>query len=169
MITSGKVTSPSGEEGEIEVLTMDEKIGLFVEEHPDAAMITLRRDGSAHMARIEVGVVDGRIWSSGGPELVRTRNLKRDPRCSLFVFVAHPEWVGLETKVSLLEGPEDAQMHVELMRARHGDAAPEGMVLGHDDELGRDRLYSEEEYLSHIERDGRLIYEFEIERAYGNF
>jgi hypothetical protein len=120
------------------------------------------------MARIEIAIVGDRIWSSGGPELVRTKNLRHDPRCSLFVFGPHPVWVGLETKVSLLKGPQAGELHVKLMRARHGDASPQGMVLGHDDELGEDRLYTEEEYLSHIATDRRLIYDFEIERTYEN-
>ena len=52
---------------------MDDRLRAFIERHPDAAMITYRPDGTAHMARIELGVVDGRIQSSGsrvtGPRL----------------------------------------------------------------------------------------------------
>jgi hypothetical protein len=91
---------------------MDERLKTFIDRNPDAAVITLRRDGSAHMARIEVAVVDGRLWSSGSPASVRTRNLQRDPRCSLFVFGPHPDWAGLETEVTMLDGPDAAYHHV---------------------------------------------------------
>lgn len=148
---------------------MDEQLRTFIDHYPDAAMITLRRDGSAHMARIEVAVVDGRVWSSGGPNLVRTKNLRRDPRCSLFVFGPHPHWVGLETEVMLLDGPDSPYLHIRLMRARHKRSAPDGKILGHDDKLGHDREYSEDEYVEHIRAEQRLIYDFDIRRAYGNY
>lgn len=38
-----------------------EEIAAFVAEHPDTAMITRRPDGAAHMARIEVAVLDGHL------------------------------------------------------------------------------------------------------------
>jgi hypothetical protein len=148
---------------------MDSRIAQFVKRYPDAAMITLRPDGSAHMARIEVAVVEGRIWSSGAEDLVRTRNLRQDPRCSLFVFGPHPDWVGLETQVNLFDGAESVDMHVKLVGERHKGLVPEGMVMGHDDRIGGDRLYSMDEYTRHIACDKRLIYDFEIKRVYGNF
>lgn len=148
---------------------MEERLKAFIDRTPDAAMITVRRDGSAHMARIEVAVVDGKLWSSGSPDSVRTRNLRRDPRSSLFVFGPHPNWVGLETKVTILDGPEAPYLHVRFARARHGDGAPEGTILGHDDELGHDRPYSEDEFVEHIRATGGLLYEFAIERSYGNY
>jgi len=148
---------------------MNERIATFIEGHPDAAMITLRPDGTSCMARIELAIVDGRIWSSGRPGLVRTGNLRRDRRCSLFVFGPHPVWVGLETEVTMLDGPDAPNLHVRLMRARHKDTAPAGIIMGHDDKLGHDRAYSEDEYLEHIRTEQGLIYQFEVLRAYGNY
>jgi hypothetical protein len=148
---------------------VDERIAQFVKKHPDAAMATNRPDGSTHVARIELAVVNGRIWSSGSDSLVRTKNLRRDPRCTLFVFGPHPDWVGLETVVDLVDGPESPRFHLELMRERHKDVAPVGMVMGHDDEIGGDRLYREDEYIDHITSENRLIYDFQIRRAYGNY
>ncbi len=145
-----------------------EKALRFVGTYPDAAMVTLRADGSAHMARVEVGVVDGHICSTGSPALVRTRNLRRDPRCSLFVFGPHPHWLGLETEVTILDGPEAPGLIVDLMAARHKDAAPPGMVLAHDDELGRDRPYTREELMAHAGQEGLFVYDFRVLRAYGN-
>jgi hypothetical protein len=148
---------------------MDEQLKAFIESNQDAAMVTLREDGTAHMARIEVTVIDGRLWSSGGATLVRTRNLRRDPRCSLFVFAPHPHWVGLETTVTMLDGPDAPDLHVHLMREKHKDIAREGMILAYDYELERDRPYTEDEYLEHVRARQRLIYEFNIHRAYGYY
>lgn len=96
---------------------MDDRLRAFIERHPDAAMITYRSDGTAHMARIELGVVDGRIQSSGAPSLVRDRHVRRDPHCSLFVFGPHPDWVGLETEVTVLDGDDAPERLVALMQA----------------------------------------------------
>jgi hypothetical protein len=141
----------------------------FINRYPDAAMITSRADGTAHMARIELSVVDGRIRTSGSPKLVRTRHVRRDPRCSLFVFGPAPHWLGLETRASILDGPDAPQLLLALMRSRHRDRTPPGMVLGHDYELGQDRLYPEQEYLDHVRAEQRFVFDFEIIRAYGNW
>ena len=140
---------------------------VFVEQFPDAGMVTLRRDGSAHVARIELGVVDGQIMTSGGPELIRTRHLRRDSRCTLFVFGPHPQWLGLETRARILDGGQAPQLLMALMRARHGDNAPPGSVLAHDDELERDRLYPEQEYLDLVRAAGRFVITFDVLRGYG--
>ncbi|MDT7644537.1 MAG: hypothetical protein QOC75_1537 [Pseudonocardiales bacterium] len=141
----------------------------FINRYPDAAMITSRADGTAHMARIELSVVDGRIRTSGSPKLVRMRHVRRDPRCSLFVFGPAPHWLGLETRASILDGPDAPQLLLALMRSRHRDRTPPGMVLGHDYELGQDRLYPEQEYLDHVRAEQRFVFDFEIIRAYGNW
>ncbi len=148
---------------------MEEKLARFVLDNPDAAMVTHRADGTSHMARIELGLVDGRLWGTGSAKLVRTRNLRRDPRSSLFVIAPYPQWAGLETTVTILEGPDVAPLLASLMRARHPGKAPEGKVFAHDDLLGRDRVYSEAEYTERVIADERLIYEFTILRAYGKY
>src|SRR5262245_13459841 len=84
----------------------DAQVGDFAARYPDAAMITIRADGATHMARVELAVLDGQLWATGSAKLVRTRNLRRDPRCSLFVFGPHPHWLGLETKATILDGPD---------------------------------------------------------------
>ncbi|MGC7316745.1 hypothetical protein RA986_17340, partial [Mycobacteroides abscessus subsp. massiliense] len=52
--------------------------------------------------------------------------------------------------------------------ARHG-IDPGGTVLAHDDELGRDRPYTESEYLAHARATELLIYDFGVLKAYGNY
>jgi hypothetical protein len=145
------------------------RVAAFIDRYPDAAMITSRVDGRAHMARIELGVVAGRIRTSGSPGLVRTRHVRRDPRCSLFVLGQAPYWLGLETRANILDGQDVPGLLVELMRSRDRGRTPPGMVLGHDYELGRDRLYPEGEYLDHVRADRRFVFDFEIVRAYGNW
>ncbi len=148
---------------------MDDRLQTFIVRTPDAAMITYRLDGTAHMARIELAVVDGRIESSGAPSLVRDRHVRRDPRCSLFVFGPHPNWLGLETEVTVVDGDDAPGRLVALMQARHGDEMPEGMVLGHDEALGHDRPYTVDEYIQSVREQHRSVYEFEVKRAYGNY
>jgi hypothetical protein len=141
----------------------------FVVRHPDAAMITLRQDGTPHMARVELGVVDERIATTGSPTLVRTRNLRRDSRCSLFVFGPHPWWMALETEVTILDGPNAPDMLIRLMRARHGVTTAPGMVMAHDDSIAGDRAYSNDEYINHVRNHQLMVFQFTILRVYGNY
>jgi hypothetical protein len=71
--------------------------------------------------------------------------------------------------VTILDGSDAPSLHLRLMRATHAVSAPAGMVMGHDDELGHDRAWPVDEYLEHVRSERRLIYEFSIERIYGNF
>jgi hypothetical protein len=71
--------------------------------------------------------------------------------------------------VTVLDGDDAPERLVALMRARHGDATAEGTVLGHDETLGRDRPYTVDEYIRSVREQHRLVYEFEVKRAYGNY
>lgn len=142
----------------------------FVRCHPDAAVCSLRADGTVHTARVELAVVDGRIRSAAAPGLVRVRNLRRDPRCSLFVFGPHPHWLGLDAIASLLDaanGHDGPALLMAALRARHRERTPPGAVYAHDDELGRDRLFTEDEFLDRARAEGRFVVDFEISRTYG--
>jgi hypothetical protein len=81
----------------------------------------------------------------------------------------HPHWVGLETEVAIIEGSDVAPRVARFMQARHGAAAPPGVVLGHDDAVGHDRLFDFDEYVEYARGQGRLPYEFDVRRAYGNY
>ena len=78
----------------------------FLDAHHAAAMITLRADGTPHAVRVGVALVDGMLWSSGTHDRLRTGLLRRDPRCTLFVFDPTRRYLTLETIVTILEGPE---------------------------------------------------------------
>jgi PPOX class probable F420-dependent enzyme len=123
----------------------------FLEQNRAAAMVTLREDGTPHVARVGVGLVDGKLWSSGTQARIRTKHLRRDPRSTLFVFDAANawRWLGLETTVTILDGPDAPQLNLTLYRTLAGE--PEDL----------------EEYLKAMVTEQRLIYEFEVNRTYG--
>ncbi len=132
---------------------MDERVRAFLEEHHSAIMTTLRRDGTRHVARVGVGLVDGKLWSSGTDSRVRTKHLRRDPRSALCVFDAgDPQhWLGLETTVDILDGPERVEQNLALYR----------VLAGEPTDLA--------EYTQAMVDEGRLVYQFNIKRAYGQF
>lgn len=131
---------------------MDERVVTFLENHHDAVMTTTKKDGTPHVARIGIGLVDGKLWSSGTQDRVRTGHLRRDPRSTLMVMGDNRwEWMGLETTVTILDGPDAPQLNLKLYRALAGEP---------DDP---------DEYLTAMVAEKRLIYEFEIANAYGQF
>lgn len=123
----------------------------FVGNNHSAVMVTLRADGMPHVARVGVGLVDGRLWSSGTQGRLRTKHLRRDPRCTLFVFSDRnrQEWLGLETTVTILDGPDAPELNLRLYRALAGE--PKDL----------------DEYLRAMVDERRLIYEFEVGHTYG--
>lgn len=133
--------------------TVDRNVEQFLTHNHDAVMTTLKRDGTPHVARMALAVVDGRLWSSGTQSRVRTKHLRRDPRCTLFVFGGErQEWLGLETEVEVLDGTDAPQLNLRLYRAITGRQP---------DDL--------DEYLAAMVDEGRLIYEFTVLRAYGQY
>lgn len=131
---------------------MDERVETFLENHHDAVMTTTKKDGTPHVARIGIGLFDGKLWSSGTQDRVRTGHLRRDPRSTLMVMGDNRwEWMALETRVTILDGPDAPQLNLELYRVLAGEP---------DDP---------DEYLTAMVAEKRLIYEFEIANAYGQF
>lgn len=132
---------------------MDERVQDFLEQHHSAIMCTLKRDGAAHVARIGVGLVEGKLWSSGTATRLRTKHLRRDPRATLCVLDGSNayHWLGLETKVTILDGPDAVDQNLALYRLLAGEP---------DDEA---------EYREAMAREQRLIFEFSIERSYGQY
>ncbi len=131
----------------------------YLADHHSAAMITTATDGTAKVARVGVALVDGRVWSSGTTSRVRTRRLRRDPRCTLFVFDAGFSWLALETTVTIIDGPGAAAENVRLFREMQG--RPAGPLQWYGREL------DEQQFLRAMADEGRLIYEFDVHRAYG--
>jgi uncharacterized pyridoxamine 5'-phosphate oxidase family protein len=130
----------------------------FLKDNNTAAMVTVGRDGFAKVARVAVVMVDGRLWSSGTRDRARTRRLRRDPRCTLYVHTPGFAWLGLETTVTILEGPDVPALSLRMFREVQG--RPTGPVswFGGDVE--------EDAFLQMMVDEGRVIYEFEVHRTY---
>ncbi|MPZ99336.1 MAG: TIGR03618 family F420-dependent PPOX class oxidoreductase [Dehalococcoidia bacterium] len=147
---------------------MDDRLRTFLEQHRAAVMTTLRADGTPHVARVGVGMVDGRLWSSGTQGRVRTRHVRRDPRSTLFVFdPANPAvWAGIEATVTVLDGPEAPEQNLRFFRTLQQGMAGQSQP-GHLMWFGEPQ--SEEDFLRIMAEEQRLIYEFEVTRYYGMF
>jgi len=148
-------------------MPLDDKATAFITANRDAAMVALRRDGTPHVTRIVAGVVDGVLMSSGTQSRLRTRLLKRDPRCTLFFFETTPgagrafgSYLTIETTVTIHDGPEGLRRSVEYFKRIMG-TTPDGKVS-----YGG-KTYTEAEALEALERDGRILYEFNVNRVYG--
>ena len=131
---------------------MDDRVREFLEQNHSAVMTTLKKDGAPHVAMVGVGLVDGKLWSSGTHTRVRTKHLRRDPRSTLLVLGPHRySWLAVESVVTILEGPDAVDQNLALYRA----------LAGEPDDLA--------EYRTAMVREQRLIYEFSIERTYGMY
>src|SRR5205809_5293623 len=136
----------------------------FVESNRSAVMVTLKEDGMPHVARIGVGLVDGKLWSSGTQIRIRTKHLRRDPRSTLFVFDAEFRWLGLESRVTILDGPDAPELNLRLFQVmQQGMGVPAGQINWFG------RTISREEFLKTMVEEKRLIYEFEIIRSSGMY
>jgi PPOX class probable F420-dependent enzyme len=143
---------------------MDAAALAFLEKTRSAAMTTLRADGSPHTVRVGIAVVDGKIWSSGTQTRARTRHLRRDPRSTLFVFDGTPRYLTLECKTTILEGPavpEQSLRLFQVMQEGMSPAPPAGKIMWYG------VLKTADEFLQAMRDEQRIIYEFEVVRAYG--
>ena len=132
---------------------MDDAVRAFLEGNHGAVMATLKRENTPHVARIGIGLVQGRLWSSGTQKRVRTANIRRDPRATLCVLSQGSpwEWMGLETTVTILDGPDAVDQNLALYRTLAGE--PKDL----------------DEYRRAMVAEERLIYEFDIHKAYGTY
>jgi PPOX class probable F420-dependent enzyme len=131
----------------------------FLETNHSAAMITISKDGEPKVARVGVALVDGNLWSSGTEDRIRTRRLRRDPRCTLYVHDAGFAWLGLDTTVTILDGPDAPELNLRMMRQMQG--IPEGPLNWFGKEL------TETEFLQTMVDEQRVVYQFEVHHTYG--
>ena len=147
-------------------MELDAKATAFIKANRDAGMTALRRDGTPHMTRIVAGLVDGKLLSSATESRLRTKLLRRDPRCTLFFFETTPgagrafgAYMTLETTVTIHDGAEGRRRSVEYFKSIFGST--DGKVT-----YGGKQM-TEAEALEALERDGRILYEFNVNRVYG--
>ena len=143
---------------------IDQQVTAFLEAVHSAAMVTYRRDGTAHAVRVGVALVDGKVWSSGTQSRLRTKHLRRDARSTLFVFDDQWRWLSLECTVNILDGPDAPEQNLRLFRVMQRDMGVEG-----DRILWYGQPKTPEEFLQTMRDEGRLVYEFEVRRAYGMY
>lgn len=147
---------------------MDQKVADYLADHRAAAMITIRPDGSPHAVRCGIALVDGKLWSSGTRSRKRTQYLRRDPRCTLFVFGSTAEdqfsYLSLDTRVTVLDGPDAPELNVQLFTVMQAAMnPPEGSLLWNGKPLRLD------EFRRAMIDEERLIYQFEITGRHGMF
>ena len=140
-------------------MSLSDSQRAFLEQNHQAAMITVGQDGRPRVARVGVCMVDGNLWSSGTQARVRTNRLRRDPRCTVFVFDSGWGWLALDTTVRVLDGPDAPELSLRLFRLMQN--RPDGPLSWFNGEL------SPEDFLRAMEDEQRLIYQFEIIRGYG--
>ncbi|TMK44023.1 MAG: hypothetical protein E6G66_14585 [Actinobacteria bacterium] len=131
----------------------------FLADHHSAAMVTVAPDGIAKVARVGVALVDGKLWSSGTADRIRTRRLRRDPRCTLYVHDQAFAFLALETTVTILEGPDAPALNLALFRLMQGK--PTGPLSWFGGDL------AEDDFVAQMAAEQRLIYEFEPHHTYG--
>jgi PPOX class probable F420-dependent enzyme len=133
---------------------MDERIEKFLKDNHLAVMTTLRPDGSPHSVMVGVGLVDGRLWSSGTQDRVRTKHLRKDNRATLLLLNRdNPwSWISIDSHVTILDGPDAVDRNQALYEVITG-GPPENL----------------EEYRQAMVDERRLIYEFSIDRTYGSY
>jgi hypothetical protein len=148
-------------------MTLDAKATAFINANRDAAMVALRRDGTPHVTRIVAGLVNGALVSSGTRTRLRTKLLKRDPRCTLFFFETTPGagrafggYLSVEATVTIHDGPEALRRSVEYFKTIMGTTADGKVTYGGN-------AMTEDEALEALERDERILYEFNVIRTYG--
>jgi PPOX class probable F420-dependent enzyme len=147
---------------------MNQQEREFLEQNHAAAMITLWPDGTPHVVRVGVALVDGKLWSSGTRRRVRTAHLRREPRAALFVFDPSGSrawaWLALEARVTILEGNDVPEQSVRLFRVMQAGMSRQPQP-GNLFWEGQER--SVEEFQRIMVEEQRLIYEFEVTRTYG--
>ena len=142
-------------------MTFSDKERAFLKKSHGAAMITLRPDGTPHAVRVGVALVDGKLWSSGIPDRVRTKHLRRDPRCTVFVFEAGYGFLTVEGRATILDGPDAADLNVRLFQIMQAGRPDPNKLAWY----GQDKTI--DEFRKTMRDEHRLIYEIEPLRTYG--
>jgi PPOX class probable F420-dependent enzyme len=96
----------------------------FLREHRNAVLATWRRDGRLQMSPVTVGLDGaGRAIFSSRDTAYKVRNLRRDPRATLCVFVKAfiGPWVQIEGTAEIVTLPEAMEPLVDYYRHLAGE------------------------------------------------
>lgn len=130
---------------------LNEKMMEFIRREKAAIVVTTRKDGSSHTARVTAGIVNGKLWTSGTQNRVRVKHLRANPRASIAIVANNGDWLGIEANVTLLDGPDAPQNCLALRRASGNEPA------------------DVEGFLKTMVEEKRLICQFEPVRIYGRY
>ena len=97
---------------------LNEKMLAFLRKHHSAIIVTVRKNGTPHTARVTAGLVDGKVWISGTQTRVRTRHMRDNPNVALSVLAddGTGQWLGIEGRAILHEGPDVPDRALALRR-----------------------------------------------------
>jgi PPOX class probable F420-dependent enzyme len=131
---------------------MDERAREFLRDNHAGIIVSVRKDGSPHVARVTVAYFDDKVWTSGTQTRVRTKHLRANPHAAITVLKQDDNWnwLGIEGKVTVHELPEALDKLLQIRRLTGRD--PEDL------EAFRRTMYEEQ----------RLVFEMTPERTYGN-
>lgn len=154
---------------------MDERVRAFLDANHLGTMTTFRIDGAAHSAHVAVGLVGGKLWSSGTARRMRTAFLRLNPSARLLVFPTREggyatyhhggaglAYLGLDANVTILEGEDVPDLSIELFKVLQPYAPPGTLIWER-----QPRTY--DEFRQIMRDEGRVIYEFEVTRVYGRY
>lgn len=137
----------------------------FIAAHPHAAMVTVGADGRPKAVKMEAAVVDGRLESASHADKVRTRRLRRDPRCTLYFADGGYRWLSLETNVEIVSGPDAPPRLLRYFRVR--DHKPSEPLDYHSDRSHFTAL-DDDAFLKVMAEEDAVLYHFTITKTYGN-
>jgi PPOX class probable F420-dependent enzyme len=96
----------------------------FLRAHQNAVLATWRRDGRLQMSPVTVGLdAAGRAIISSGETTYKVRNLRRNPRAALCVFVEEfsGPWIQIEGTAEVVTLPEAMEPLVDYYRRLAGE------------------------------------------------
>jgi PPOX class probable F420-dependent enzyme len=96
----------------------------FLREHHNAVLLTWRRDGRPQMSPVTVGLdAAGRAIFSSQETTYKVRNLRRDPRAALCVFVEAflGPWIQIEGTAEIVTLPAAMEPLVDYYRRLAGE------------------------------------------------
>jgi PPOX class probable F420-dependent enzyme len=96
----------------------------FLTDHHRAVLATRRRDGTLQLSPISIGLDgEGRAIISSRETAYKTRNLRRDPRASLCVFVDNffGPWVQVDGTAEVVALPAAMELLVDYYRRVAGE------------------------------------------------
>jgi hypothetical protein len=139
--------------------------GRFIAAHPHAAMITVGADGLPKAVKMEAAVVSGVLESASHADKVRTRRLRRDPRCTLYFADDEHRWLTLEAEAEIVEGPGAPARLLRYFRIR--DGKPTGPLDYHSGRSHHSGLH-DDAFQQLMADEDAVLYRFTIIRAYGS-